>query len=102
MKHENIRHSILQVALELAKEKGYQNVRRDQIASELRVSPGLIGHYYGTMNQLKRAIIRHAATNGVIEVLTQGVVAGDRHAITAARKNPQLVTDHINAKIHTI
>lgn len=56
---------ILTVALRLAKEEGYDNLLRDRIAQEAGVATGTLNLYFGTMIQLKRALIRRAVQEGL-------------------------------------
>lgn len=71
---------ILGVALAQAKAVGYHKVTRDAIADGAGVSMGLVTRYFGTMGQLKRAVMRAAITQGVAEVVAQGLANGDPQA----------------------
>lgn len=71
---------ILQAAIEAAKSHGYQNVTRDDIANRAGVSMGLVTKYYGTMNQLRRAIMRAAVVEEIGPVIAQGLVFNDPQA----------------------
>ena len=70
--------SILAAALVHAQAVGYQNVTHDAIAAVAGVSPTLVSHYFRTMVQLKRDIMRHAIKNEVLPVIAQGLVATPR------------------------
>lgn len=74
---------ILGMALEQAKTCGYQNITRERLSAALGVSTGLINQQFGTMAQLKRAVIRAAISQQVLEVVAQGLVAKDPHASKA-------------------
>ena len=72
---------ILEVAIRLAKEEGYHTLRRDRIAAESGVAAGTLNLYYGTLNQLKRAVMRRAIADNETTVIMQGVAVGDPVAI---------------------
>lgn len=73
------REQILQVAVNLAKVHGYNQLTRDQIAESAGVSGGLIGQYY-TMSTLKTAVMRYAVRCEVLEIVAQGLVMGNKRA----------------------
>ena len=76
---------ILNAAIDVAKKKGYNKITRDDIAEAAGVSMGLITHYFETMNQLKRDIMRTAVKRGVPEIVAQGLTNKDRHALKASK-----------------
>ena len=71
---------ILTVAVGMAKTEGYNKITRDKIAEGAGVSMGLVTRYFGTMNQLKTAIMRRAIKQGIAEIIAQGLANGDDHA----------------------
>lgn len=71
---------ILKAAVELAVEVGYNTMTRDAIAIHAGVSMGLVTHYFETMVQLKRAVIRAAITQEIPEIIAQGLANKDDHA----------------------
>ncbi len=71
---------ILAVAVELAKTTGYTKITRDGIAEAAGVSFGLVTKYFGTMNQLKVAVVRSAVKQGIPEIVAQGLANGDERA----------------------
>lgn len=71
---------ILNVAIGLAKEQGYHKITRDGVAGAAGVSMGLVTRYFGTMKQLKKAVIRAAVKQGIPEIVAQGLANGDDHA----------------------
>jgi len=81
---------ILRTALVAAKEVGYTSVTRNILSARAKVSPGLITHYFGTMEQLKRAVMRAAISLEVLEVIAQGLSMGD--------KNAQKASDELKAR----
>jgi AcrR family transcriptional regulator len=77
--------AIIRAALEVAKEHGYAKITREDVADNAGVSLGLITHYFGTMPQLRRAVMRAAVSQEILEVIAQGLANGDDHA----KKAPQ-------------
>ncbi len=71
---------ILRVALKLSKEHGYTSVTRNMLSDTAQVSPGLITHYFASMVQLKRAIMRAAVEHKIPEIVAQGLSMGDKNA----------------------
>lgn len=77
------REQILDAALGEARTRGYENVRRHHVAECAGVSPGLVGHYFSTMPQLQRAIMREAVARGDVAIVAQGLARRDKQAIKA-------------------
>jgi len=77
------RDHILNVAVGMAKTAGYNKITRDKIAEGAGVSMGLVTRYFGTMSQLKTAIMRRAVKQGILEIIAQGLANGDDHAKNA-------------------
>lgn len=73
-------------ALKLAESCGYRNVSREQIAEAAQVSPALVSSRLGTMDQVRRAIMRAAVKAGNVRVVAQGLVYNDPHARKAPEK----------------
>lgn len=67
---------ILLAAVELAKSLGYQWITRDQVAEAAEVASGTINNAYGSMVGLKRAVLRHAVAEGIVEIVAQGLADG--------------------------
>lgn len=74
---------ILSAALELAKTEGLAGVTRAGVAERAEVATGLINAHYGTMNQLRRAIIGEALRVRCLPVLAQAMAMGDPRALGA-------------------
>lgn len=79
-KPEVRKESIVDVALRLAAATHYTQVQRKQIADELGVTPPALTYHFGTMQQLRRAIMRAAIAKEDLVVIAQGLVAQDEHA----------------------
>lgn len=80
------RKHVLDVALELAKTKGYNVLTRDDIATGANISPALISHYFGTIENLRNDIIKLAVKCEVLEIIAQGLVRGDPIAVRAPKE----------------
>lgn len=80
LKPEHRREEILTAALELSRSEGYHRVTREQIAKRADVAEGLVSHYFGTMVQMRRAIMRAAIAARDLVVLAQGLGLGDPNA----------------------
>lgn len=76
---------ILNAAVSLAKDVGYQRITRDGIAERAGVSMGLVSSYFGTMVQLKNDVMRRAVKQGILEIIAQGLAAQDDHAKKAPK-----------------
>ena len=71
---------ILAVAVNLAKTAGYTKITRDGIAEAAGVSFGLVTKYFGTMSNLKRAVMGEAIKQSIPEIIAQGLAQGDKRA----------------------
>ena len=74
---------ILDAALALAKAQGYQSVTLEAIANKAQCSNGTVVHYFGTMTQLRRAVMRAAINRGELQIVAQGLAARDAQALNA-------------------
>lgn len=74
---------ILAAAVKLAAKGHYNSVTREQIAQAVGVTGPAVQYHFGSMPQLKRAIMRAAVAAGNLKVIAQGLVAGDKYAKAA-------------------
>lgn len=74
---------ILAAALKAAQKHGYQRITREAVATEARVSAALVTYHLGTMQDLRRAVMREAVRAQCLPVIAQGLTARDRHALKA-------------------
>ncbi len=81
---------ILDMAVAHAKTDGYQNIRREKIATALNISCGLVNFHFATMLQLRRAVMRAAVDQRIPEIVAQGMAAKDPHAAKADDKLKEL------------
>lgn len=71
---------LLDAALRLAERSGWQALTRDAIATEAGVSFTLVTHRLGTMDAIRRSVMRHAVVKRCVPVVAQGLALGDAHA----------------------
>lgn len=73
---------ITAAALTLAERSpgGYRSLSREAIAQAAEVSPALVSARMGTMESVRRLIIRAAIKAGNARVVAQGLAVGDPHA----------------------
>ena len=74
---------LLGVALHLAAADGWRALTRESIAQAAGVSPGLVSARLGTMEALRRSVMRAAVRERVVAVVTQGLALRDRQAMKA-------------------
>ena len=74
------RTQILDVALDLSQQVGFEIVSRDKIAKVLNCAPGTVSHHFGTMLEFRRALMLHAIDKKNLAVLAQGLAAKNEHA----------------------
>lgn len=71
---------ILEAAVRVAERTNYGYMTRDQIAAEAGVSGPMIQHYFGTMCQLRRDVMRAAVRRDIVKIIAQGLIADDKTA----------------------
>ena|GEM_PF-2226368 len=72
--------ALLAAALDLARKQGWHSLTHESIAKAADVSPSLVKVRLGTIAALRRAVMREAVRQGVVRVVAEGLVAGDRTA----------------------
>lgn len=75
-------NSILNAAIQLAEVDGYQWITREAVATLSGVSPGTVSNAYGTMRELKRAVLSAAIERRILPIVAQGLADG--HALVRA------------------
>lgn len=78
------REHLLSAAVELAKRRGYQMLTREDVAAAAGVSPSLVSHVLGTVDDIKREVMERAITAGVVVVVAQGIFVKDPIASKAS------------------
>lgn len=71
--------SILNSAMTLAAEIGYNRLTRAKVAEAAGVSESLVSKNFGTMEQLKNDIVRRAIKTENLKIIAQGLVTNNRH-----------------------
>lgn len=84
------KRQILTAAVNLAQTDGFHNITRDGIAIAAGVSTGLVTRHFGTMIALRRAVMRAAINQEILEIVAQGLSIGDPCALKAP---PELKID---------
>lgn len=75
---------ILKAALDVcSKSTSYARVTREQIANRAGIPPTLITYHMGTMESLRRDIMREAVRVECLPVIAQGLAMRDRRALNA-------------------
>lgn len=71
---------LLEVALAQATVHGWRGITHDLIATAAGVSRGLVVARLGTMEQIRRSVMRAAVRERCARVVAEGLAAGDKHA----------------------
>ena len=79
-----IKEDVLRHAIDLARSLGYTNVTREMLAQRAGISPAQVSVLFGTMPQLRRAIMSAAVARKDLGVIAQGIVAGEPKAKACA------------------
>lgn len=75
---------LLAAALRLASKHGLANITRAQIAEYAEVAPSLVSARLGTMEALRRSVMRAAVAQEVLPVIAEGVATRNKYALKAA------------------
>lgn len=75
MQPEARRENVLNAAMKEAEKVGFNKVQRSAIAKRADCSVSLVTHYFGTVQQLQRVIMREAIRTDNDKIIAQGVVA---------------------------
>lgn len=77
------RDEILRAGIKAAEKHGFNNFTREQVSSVAGCAESLISAYFGTMTKFRRTVMRHAVNNENLNVIAQGLVINDKHALKA-------------------
>lgn len=83
LKPTDRKRHILAAALADARKRGYMQVTLLSVADAAECSRGLVIHYFATMQQLRRAVMRAAIANRDLPIVAQGLAARDAQALKA-------------------
>lgn len=72
---------ILKSAVHVAERDGYMNITRQKIAEHAEVSDAKVSNAYGSMIQLKRAVMRQAIHNKILSIIAEGLISKDPTAL---------------------
>lgn len=86
---------ILDVALRHASAKGLAAITRAEIAEEAGIATGIVNAAYGTMQQLRRAVMRAAIEREVLAVVAGGLAAMDPQALKAPQELRARALEHL-------
>ena len=93
MTNDERRQQLLDGAIRIIKSDGWDAVTRDAVAGECKVAVGTVNFAYGTIDELRNAVYRHAIDNhsdeDMLRVLAAGLVAGNQVAKSAPAKVKQ-------------
>lgn len=78
------RAAILDAAMRTSRTYGYRETTRKDIADAAKCSEALVSSYFGTMVQMRRAIVRRAIDIRDLEIIGQALAAKDRHVAKAS------------------
>lgn len=86
LKPKERKKDIITAALKVAEDSNYLTLTCQNIAAEAGCARSSVIHYFGTMVQLRRSIIRAAIKEENLTVIAQGLVSNDKHALKANKK----------------
>jgi AcrR family transcriptional regulator len=76
------REMILIAALRVARRPGgWGSMTRASIAKEAHCAEGLISRYLGSMDSVRRHIMKAAIKYEYLDLITQGLASGDKYAL---------------------
>lgn len=75
--------TILEAAVKLAEDEGYQWITRDMVARAAGVSVGSVNNAFGRMIELKRAVMAEAVKREIVSIVVQGLADGSAIAANA-------------------
>lgn len=91
-------NDILAAALRVAERDGYASLRRDAIAEEAGVTGGLVTIRLGSMEQVRRSVMRFAIKQRSMRVIAEGLAAKDRHALKAPQELREAAADWLKTR----
>lgn len=76
--------AVLDAALITAEKVGFVQMRTCDIAAAAQCGHGTVTLYWGTMPQLRRAVMRAAIKQERLKIIATGLAIGDKDALKAA------------------
>jgi AcrR family transcriptional regulator len=77
------RAEILQAALDIAGSVGVDKVTLTDVARRVGVTHNLVLHYFKTVTQLRRDVMRAAVKQRIVPIVARGIFLRDAHALKA-------------------
>lgn len=99
LKPEIRKQAIVEAAAVVALEYGFTAFTAAQVSERAGCSMRLVKHYYGTMPQLKRDVMRYAVTSGNAPLVAMGLAANDRHAQKAPAELKDQAADWLRGRV---
>lgn len=87
--------AILEAAIKAANQHGFAQLRLVHIATAAECSNALIVSHYGTMSQMRRAVMRAAIKRELLPIVAAGVVMRDPVAIKATPELQRKALDSV-------
>jgi len=72
---------ILKSAVKVAEIEGFIKLTRQKIAEHANVSDAKVSNAYGSMTQLRRAVMRQAIAKNIYTIIVDGIVSKDPTAL---------------------
>jgi AcrR family transcriptional regulator len=72
--------ALLDTALDVASVSGWQRLTHASVALAAGVSSALVVHRLGTMDAMRRSVMRQAVKQHCVPVVAEGLCLGDKHA----------------------
>lgn len=79
--------AILEAAVTAAKNHGFSALRLAHIAEQAECSNALVVSHYGTMSQMRRAVMRAAIKQEILSIVAEGIATRDP---VACKSSPEL------------
>lgn len=67
--YESQKDNILKAAVTVAKTFGLHGFARIDVATEARVAEATVSHHFGTMPELRKAVVRQAVSEEILSIL---------------------------------
>lgn len=89
LKTADRRQQLLSLACNLAVKTHYRQVRRNFLADLAETATGNVSRVFGTMDDLRTAIVDHAISEGIQEIIAQAII--DKHPSVKQLTNDERV-----------
>ncbi len=78
------KQQIIDAAIAEAEIVGFDKIQRADVAKRASIGDGTVNLHFGTMQKLKRSVMRHAVKSSNLKIIAQGLVAKDAQALKVA------------------